>query len=136
MITIVLDPYTHGDRGPLYDVTLDGKVIVSGAHDPEHEAARAMQALGLTGPFQTTDKTGRIRMQYPSIEETAKWTMKENAHGNPTFEIVRYVPMPKELIAARRAAEGRLQPPCGSQDALNAVGWAQVPADGSDALAP
>ena len=66
MIQVVLKPiWAGGVRfGYLYDVLLDGEVIVSRASDPEHDAARALLAKGFIGSFETIDgKTGKPRMR-------------------------------------------------------------------------
>ena len=76
MITVILHP---ADRFGNYDVELDGEVIVSGSHDPEHAAARVMLAMGMAGPFRTVGPTGRLRMTFPSVEMAARQMVVERA---------------------------------------------------------
>ena len=62
-----------GDKyGYLYDVLLDGKVIVRRSHDPEHDACRALLAKGITGKLTLTDLEGTPRSSI-DIETGAKW---------------------------------------------------------------
>lgn len=81
MITLVLRPVALGHRGQLYDIEHDGETIVTGSRDPEHDGARALQARGLSGSFQTTDDTGKVRMMFPSIAEAAGWSVTEDDRG-------------------------------------------------------
>ena len=94
MITIVLHPRNYD---LVYDVELDGEMILIGTDNiaPEYAAARVMRDRGVTGPFQTTDKTGCIRMTFASIEETAKWTIRESPADGPRR--VRWHPFPQRV---------------------------------------
>jgi hypothetical protein len=65
-VTIVL---TH--RPDRWDAFLAGERIVSASRDPEHDAARALLARGMAGPFETAHADGRPRMRFASIEATA-----------------------------------------------------------------
>jgi hypothetical protein len=69
VITIVLHPR---DGGIVYDASLDGETIVTNVTNPEAAAAWVMHERGLSGPFQTTDATGRIRMTFPSIADAPR----------------------------------------------------------------
>lgn len=42
-------PTSHGRDKYLYDCILNGEVLVTSSHDPEHDMARALQARGITG---------------------------------------------------------------------------------------
>jgi hypothetical protein len=57
-------------KGQRYDVRLDnGEMLVTGSLDPSFDAARALLAKGLTGPFEVRDGiTGGLRMTFPSVE--------------------------------------------------------------------
>lgn len=70
-----------GKRGQLYDVLLDGEPIVSGSRDPEHDAARALLARGITGTMQTVGEDGSRRMRL-DIEKAAPWAMTERDRGS------------------------------------------------------
>ena len=103
MITIVLHPPPKGKF--TYGVELDGEMILTGSSNPEYEAARVMLARGMPGPFQTTDATGKIRMTFTSIEETAKWTIEESDKWGP--RLVKYRPfVDPSLKAALKRSEG------------------------------
>jgi hypothetical protein len=104
MITIVLHPPPKGKF--TYGVELDGEMILTASDNPEYDAARVMRDRGMTGPFQTTDATGRVRMTFASIEETAKWTVEENAKRGP--RLVRHHPFPVGRVGkdALKRSEG------------------------------
>jgi len=64
-----------GDKyGYLYDVILDGEVIVRRSHDPELDACRALLAKGVTGKLSLTDHTGKPRLTM-DIEIGARWSV-------------------------------------------------------------
>jgi len=58
-----------------YDVQLNGVTIVADSRDPEHDAARALLARGITGPATVFD--GRPRTIIPDIEKAAGYCTKE-----------------------------------------------------------
>ena len=71
MITVALRSVWIGKKtGYVWDVLLDGKEIVHHSDDPEHDAARALKAMGMEGPFQTT-RNGVVAMRYKDIAYTA-----------------------------------------------------------------
>ena len=49
MIKVFIELIGYGARGNRYRVLHDGIVIVEHTRDPEHDAARALLALGITG---------------------------------------------------------------------------------------
>ena len=64
-----------------YDVTLGGMTIVTDSSDPEHDAARALLARGLTGKATMVDgNTGKARMRI-NIEQAAQWRCSEEDKG-------------------------------------------------------
>ena len=83
MTVVVLSPARPGR----YDVRLCEEVIVRGSRDPEHDAARALLARGITGPMTTTRANGMVCMRFASIEDTARLTIVETAKG---FEVRRW----------------------------------------------
>ena len=71
---VTLHPFES--RGPKnwyrYNVQFEGKIIVESSADPEHDACRAMLALGKTGSLHCYDETGtKHRTIVPSIETAA-----------------------------------------------------------------
>jgi len=78
-IFVTLQPL-GGKRGQTYNVLLNGEIIALGSRDPEHDAARVLLRRGITGRMTTLGPDGRVRMHF-DIEETAKWSMEENASG-------------------------------------------------------
>ena len=59
MTVVVLSPARPGR----YDVRLCEEVIVRGSRDPEHDAARALLARGITGPMTTMRANGMVCMR-------------------------------------------------------------------------
>lgn len=53
MIKVFIELIGYGARGNRYRVLRDGIVIVEHTRDPEHDAARALLALGITGVMET-----------------------------------------------------------------------------------
>jgi hypothetical protein len=78
----------------LYDLTLDGELLVSRSRDPEHDAARALRDRGYTGKFWTVDaKTGSRRMLV-DIAKAARLTVIDGAAG---LSVKRWRPFPKGI---------------------------------------
>jgi hypothetical protein len=64
-----------------YDVSLNGRVIVSGSRDPELDASRALRANGLSGRACFVDaNTGKPR-SYVTIEKAAKLRTFDDKRG-------------------------------------------------------
>jgi hypothetical protein len=91
---VVLSPARPGR----YDVRLGEEVIVRGSRDPEHDAARALLARGITGPMTTTRANGVVCMRFASIEKTAQLTISETDEG---FKVRRWEAFPRERVDAR-----------------------------------
>lgn len=113
MIRVTIHPkWVAGDRyGYLYDVTLDGRVIVSRSPVPGYDAARALLALGHSGPFETVDcRTGKVRMRFADIEKAAELTVIETDRDG--LRVVKWRPFPSTSPAAavRSAAPARFPP--------------------------
>ena len=77
MTVVVLSPARPGR----YDVRLCEEVIVRGSRDPEHDAARALLARGITGPMTTMRANGMVCMHFASIEKTARLTVVRRPRG-------------------------------------------------------
>lgn len=88
VIVLQLRPGDIGHKGRRWDLLLDGEVIVSGSLVPGYDAARVLQARGLTGSFQVLGVDGRVSMTYPDIEIAAKYTIAENEKHGP--RLVKY----------------------------------------------
>jgi hypothetical protein len=82
-------------KGQRYDVRLDsGEMLVTGSLDPSFDAARALLAKGLTGPFEVRDGiTGGLRITYPSVEAAAKLRTVDPEDGSGVT-IARWKPFP------------------------------------------
>ena len=78
--------------GYRYDVEHEGLLIVVGSGDPEHDAARALLALGITGKAETIDaNNGKPRMRF-DIAAFAKTRTVERRGGGLSVE--PWQPMP------------------------------------------
>jgi hypothetical protein len=107
-IDVQLRPQWIACVGYRYDVILAGEVIISRSRDPEHDAARALQARGLRGSFRTIDfVTGRPRMIH-DIEKAAKVSVIDRSDGG--LVVVPYRPMSgedKTRVRLHRTDRGR-----------------------------
>ena len=104
--------WVGGKAGYLYSVICDGKLLVERSRDPEHDAARALAAKGVTGTLTLLDgKTGRPRVTL-DLEGAAKLTVREDRRKGPLF--VKYVAwgegvrgrVEAAVASAERALEG------------------------------
>ena len=88
----------HNSRGALYDVTYEGRVIVTDSTEPCLDGARALKALGYSGKLELWDDiTPYVRLT-ADINTTAKKTIRE---GDELPRLVEYVP-----FAPRSAPDG------------------------------
>ena len=77
-------------NGYRYAVLFAGRLIVENSRDPEHDAARALVAIGLTGKLTLCDgKSGRARTIIPDIEQAAGFRMSEESRDG--LRLRRYV---------------------------------------------
>jgi hypothetical protein len=87
---------SHTTRGGArYRVTYKGETLIEAAHDPEHEACRALLARGIKGTMVTYfpfEMTPRMKVD---IEKGAKLTTIENARQGP--RTIRHRPHPGSL---------------------------------------
>ena len=73
-----------------YAVMFAGRLVVENSRDPEHDAARALVAMGLTGTVVLCDgKSGRPRTIIPNIKHAAGFSMSEESRDG--FRLRRYV---------------------------------------------
>ena len=91
MTVVVLSPARPGR----YDVQPGEEVIVRGSRDPEHDAARALLARGITGPMTTMRANGMVCMHLVSIEKTAHWSVREDDVG---LRLQRWKPFPRRSV--------------------------------------
>ena len=98
--TVVLHSLGYGHKGLRYRVTLDGVEIATDTTDPEHAAARALLALGITGSFETHYEDGRAGMCFGDIEETAKWMVVD--HHKTGLATVPWTSFPTSLFDRQR----------------------------------
>jgi hypothetical protein len=60
---VILQPTHRTPKKQFYKATLNGSVLVAKSSDPESDACRAMQALGLSGPVEFY----RPKVPYPGL---------------------------------------------------------------------
>ena len=73
-----------------WDVVFEGNILVTGAVHPEFAAARALVALGHSGPMETYSEDGTVRMRFKDVGRAAKLTMREYADGKRLPHTVPY----------------------------------------------
>jgi len=78
IVRIDIEP-VRGTGNQRYRVSCEGKTLIARARDPEHEAARALKQLGVSGLMQTFVR-GRASMVL-EIESAASCTVIENSRG-------------------------------------------------------
>ena len=77
-------------NGYRYAVLYRGRLIVESSRDPEHDAARALVALGFTGKLTLCDgKSGHPRTIIPDIERAAGFSVSEESRDG--LRLRRYV---------------------------------------------
>ena len=69
----------------LYDLELDGEVIVTGSSTPEFDACRILVARGITGTLVVHDAVTKKLRYTVDIEAGAKLTVIENRKRGPSF---------------------------------------------------
>jgi hypothetical protein len=76
---IELFPIWAGGRaGYLYNVTLDGELVLERSRDPETDLARVLLGRGITGMVGVHDgKTGKVRMRV-NVEKAAKLRTRDD----------------------------------------------------------
>lgn len=83
MIKVFIERIGHGARGNRYRVLHDGIVIVEHTRDLEHDAARALLALGLTGRMETWRHGALHPSMKGDIASTARLSVSENEKFGP-----------------------------------------------------
>lgn len=83
------------EKAPLYPMDY-GDVLLGLNRQPIYDGARALLARELAHPEDIieTRHNGRLCM-YGVVGEIAKWTVVENKHGNPTFQLRLWRPFPE-----------------------------------------
>ena len=75
MITVVIHScsgrYGVGGAVAPFRATLDGEALADNTHSPECDAARALKARGLTGPFEIVHANGVKGLRFRDISATA-----------------------------------------------------------------
>ncbi len=74
----------------LYDVEVDGELLVERSSDPACDLARALKARGVTGHVKVVDERG-VHRYTVNIEKAALLTVRETAQEGPRF--VRWKPL-------------------------------------------
>jgi hypothetical protein len=88
----------------LYDLALDGEVIVTGSRTPEFDACRILVARGLTGKLVIFDANTRKPRLTVDIKAGAKLTVKESRKQSPTF--AKWAPFDRTYLDRREPEKG------------------------------
>ncbi len=83
-------PKTGRHHVYLYDVEVDGELLVERSADPACDLARVLKERGVTGHVKVVDERG-IHRYTVNIEKAAKLTVRETAKEGPRF--VRWKPL-------------------------------------------
>lgn len=67
----------YNSRGALYDVTYDGRVIVTNAAEPCLAACRSLKEMGITGRLEMWDTVLPYVRLTADIDKAAKLTVRE-----------------------------------------------------------
>ncbi len=85
MVRVYIEPLSRPDR---WSVSYNGVVICCSSHDPEHDAARALLALGVTGRMETWSAGRTSARVIGDIERMAGFTMVDgDQRGNTSPEM-------------------------------------------------
>ena len=96
-------------NGYRYAVLFRGQLIAENSRDPEHDAARALVALGLTGKLTLCDgKSGHPRTIIPDIEHAAGFSVSEESRDG--LRLRRYVDPDIASPAAESSEVGITRP--------------------------
>jgi hypothetical protein len=101
---IIIQPVDiRGDRGQRYAVLLGERVLVYDTRCPEHDAARALLALGITGRVEVLrgDKVAATM----DVETAAGFTIVENVNTGPA--VGRWKPFADDYVPPPAADQGR-----------------------------
>ena len=90
----------------LYDVRLDGEIIVEGSVDPAPDLARALLARGMTG--KATLMHGGIPRVVINIERLAKLRTVEPDQGRGRFQ--KWMPYETPRVSSSAADDGEVYP--------------------------
>jgi hypothetical protein len=95
--------------GYRYDVIFEGEVIVCRSRDPEHDAARILEARGFRGRFRTIDaRTGRLRMVHDIVKAARLRTIERDDGGLIVVPYRRMTEEDKIRARLQRAGQGPL----------------------------
>ena len=67
----------HNSRGPLFDVSYHGQIIVTASTEPCLDGARALRAMGITGKLEMWDDVLPYVRLTADIDKAAKVTVEE-----------------------------------------------------------
>jgi hypothetical protein len=91
VIRVELEEGNLTPKALLYNVYHEGKLLLKGARDPEHEAARKLRDLGYTGRIGFFSVGGQIlRSSSPCLVSLAGWTITEPKNQAPRR--VKFIP--------------------------------------------
>ena len=90
---------------------------------PEHDAARALLARGITGTMQTVDEAGNVRMRL-DIEKVAQLAVREDDAG---LRIVKWRPFPSARSSRTGENGSQRHPGSGRQENASSATFVAAP---------
>jgi hypothetical protein len=87
---IVTEPVSIGTRGQHYSVHHDGTLLLASTRLPEFDAARALQAKGLSGRLEVWRKGANHLAMFLDIQKAAALSIEESDKTGP--RITRWQP--------------------------------------------
>jgi hypothetical protein len=88
----------------LYDVEVDGELLIKRSANPACDLARALKARGVTGHVKVVDERG-VHRYTVNIEKAALLTVRETAQEGPRF--VRWKPLERGDGSPRKRERGQ-----------------------------
>lgn len=116
IVPVTIERIGTSPRGDRWRVLHDGIVIVENSRDPEHDAARALAALGLRGTIETRHAGSDIVSMRLDIAKAAGRTVIENENTGPrfgrwrAFDLTQRTRGPVAVFASERAQAFEVAP--------------------------
>jgi len=73
------------ERGPLYEASYEGELLLDASHQPFLDGCRALRAKGLGGPAEMWDEVRPYPRMLGEIEVAARLTVREPSSGGLRF---------------------------------------------------
>ena len=98
--------HKRSSKGPLFDASYEGHVIVVGSTEPCLDAARILKARGLSGRLEMWDTVLPYSWFRADIDKAAGVTVRE---GDEPPRLVKFKPLPPRHALGGNFASGGIQ---------------------------